>query len=220
MWHWRGDILYSLTQILLWFSGRNCYYWYNHHCLFNPHNVPFMHNVIQPSGLATRSILMGNLICDVINSLDIITWCKIQNQVWLEFCYCTPYFWRHSNNDSDKKFVEKTKYQFSSVGQSCPTLCDPMNCSTPGFPVHHQLPEFTQTHVHPVGDAIKPSHPRSSPSPPAPNPSQHQSLFQWVSSSHELPKYWSFSFSISPSKEHLGLISFRMDWLDLIDYLP
>ena len=68
--------------------------------------------------------------------------------------------------------------QFSSVAQSCPTLCDPMNCSTPGLPVHHQLPDSTQTHVHRVGDTIQPSHPRSSPSPPAPSPSQHQSLFQ------------------------------------------
>ena len=68
--------------------------------------------------------------------------------------------------------------QFSSVAQSCPTLCGPMNCSTPGLPVHHQLPEFTQNHVHRVSDAIQPSHPLSSPSPPAPNPSQHQSLFQ------------------------------------------
>ena len=71
-----------------------------------------------------------------------------------------------------------THLQFSSVAQSCPTLCDPMNCSTPGLPVHHQLPEFPQTYVHPVGDAIQPSHPLSSPSPPAPNPSQHQGLFQ------------------------------------------
>ena len=78
--------------------------------------------------------------------------------------------------------------QFSSVAQSCPTLCDPMNCSTPGLPVHHQLPEFTQTHIHRVGDAIQPSHPLSSPPPPAPNPSQHQSLFQWVISSHEVAK--------------------------------
>ena len=70
--------------------------------------------------------------------------------------------------------------QFSSVAQSCPTLCNPMSCSTPGLPVHHQLPDFTQTHVHWVGDAIQPSHPLSSPSPPASNPSQHQSLFQWV----------------------------------------
>ena len=68
--------------------------------------------------------------------------------------------------------------QFSSVAQSCPTLCNPINCSTPGLPIHHQFPEFTQTHVHRVGDAIQPSHPLSSPSPPAPNPSQHQSLFQ------------------------------------------
>ena len=88
-----------------------------------------------------------------------------------------------------------------------------MNRSTPGLPVHHQLPEFTQTHVHRVSDAIQPSHPLSFPSPPAPNPSQHQGLFQWVS---WWPKYWSFSFSISPSNEHPGLISFRMDWLDLL----
>ena len=72
--------------------------------------------------------------------------------------------------------------QFSSVAQSCLTLCDPMNHSTPGLPVHHQLLEFTQTHVHWVSDAIQPSHPLSSPSPPAPNPSQHQNPFQWVSS--------------------------------------
>ena len=78
--------------------------------------------------------------------------------------------------------------QFSSVAQSCLTLCDPMNRSTSGLPVHHQLLEFTQTHVHLVHDAIQPSHPRSSPSPPAPNPSQHQSLFQWVTSSHEVFK--------------------------------
>ena len=89
-----------------------------------------------------------------------------------------------------------------------------MNRSTPGLPVHHQLPEFTQTHVHRVSDAIQPSHPRSSP-PPAPNPSQHHSLFQRVNSSREVAKYWSFSFSIIPSKEIPGLISCRMDWLDL-----
>ena len=106
--------------------------------------------------------------------------------------------------------------QFSPVTQSCPTLCNPMNCSRLGLLVHHQLPEFTQTHVHQVSDAIQPSHPLSSPSPPAPNPSQHQSLFQWVNSYMGWPKYWSFSFSIIPSKEHPGLISFRMDWLDLL----
>ena len=82
--------------------------------------------------------------------------------------------------------------QFSSVAQSCLTLCDPMNRSTPGLPVHHQLPEFTQTHVHRVSDAIQPSHPLSSPSPPAPNPSQHHSLLQCVNSSHEVAKVLEF----------------------------
>ena len=81
---------------------------------------------------------------------------------------------------------------FSSVAQLCLTLCDPMNHSVPGLPVHHQLPEFTQTHVHRVSDAIQPSHPLSSPSPPAPNPSQHQGLFQWVNSSHEVAKVLEF----------------------------
>ena len=104
----------------------------------------------------------------------------------------------------------------SSTAQSCLTLCDPMNRSTPGLPVHHHLSEFTQTHVRPVCDAIQPSHPLSSPSPSAPNPSQHPSLLQWVNFLHEWPKYWRFSFSIIPSKEIPGLISFRMDWLDLL----
>ena len=80
----------------------------------------------------------------------------------------------------------------SLVAQSCPTLCDPMNHNTPGLPVHHQLPEFTQTHVHQVGEAIQPSHPLSSPSSPAPNPSQHQGLFQRVSSSHQVAKVLEF----------------------------
>ena len=81
-----------------------------------------------------------------------------------------------TDNTEIQRIIRSVK--FSSVAQSCPTLCDPMNRSTPGLPVHHQLPEFTQTHVHRVSDAIQPSHPLSSPSPPAPNPSQHQSLFQ------------------------------------------
>ena len=84
------------------------------------------------------------------------------------------------------------KVQFSSVARSCLTLFNPMNCSMPGLPVHHQLPEFTQTHVHRVSDAIQPSHPLSSPSPPAPNPSQHQGLFQRVNSLHEVAKALEF----------------------------
>ena len=91
-----------------------------------------------------------------------------------------------------------------------------MNRTMPGLPVHHQLLELAQIHVHWVGDAIQPSHLLSSPSPPAFNLSQHHSLFQWVSSSCEWPKDWSFSFGLSPSNEYSGLISFRMDWLDLL----
>ena len=111
--------------------------------------------------------------------------------------------------------IEMPSVQFSLVTQSCPTLCDPMNHSTPGLLVHHHLPEFTQTHAHRVCDAIQPSHPLSSSSPPAPNPSSIR-VFSNESTLHmRWPKYWSFSFSISPSNEHPGLI-FRMDWLDLL----
>ena len=96
-------------------------------------------------------------------------------------------------------------------------LCDPMDCSTPGFPVHHQLPEPTQTHVHRVSDAIQPSHPLWSPSPPSFNLSQHQGLLHWVSSLHHVARVLEFQLqSISPSSEYSGLISFRMDWLDLL----
>ena len=101
---------------------------------------------------------------------------------------------------------------FSSVAQSCPTLCDPMDCTTPGFPVHHQLPELTQTHVHRVNDAIQPSHPLSAPSPAAFSLSQHQGLSNESVLHIRWPMYWSFSISISPSEEYLGLISFKVDW--------
>ena len=125
---------------------------------------------------------------------------------------CTPMFiaalfiiartWKEPRCTSADEWIRKLWYiytmeysvQFSLVTQSCPSLCDPMNCSTPELPVHHQLPEFTQTHVHRVSDAIQPSHPLSSPSPPAPNPSQHQGLFQWVNSSHEVAKILEFHF--------------------------
>ena len=101
--------------------------------------------------------------------------------------------------------------QFSSVAQSCPTLCDPMDCSMPGLPVHHHLPEFTQTHVHRVGDAIQPSHPLC-PLLLLLSVFPRIKVFSNESGLHiRWPKYWSFSFSISPSNEYSGLISFRID---------
>ena len=110
----------------------------------------------------------------------------------------------------------KKTNQFSSVTQSCPTLCDPMNCSMPGLPVHHQLPEATQTHVHWVGDAIQPSHPLSSPSPPAFNLSQHEGLFKWVSYSYQVAKvlefqlqHQSFQWSQDWSPRMTGWISLQ-----------
>ena len=106
--------------------------------------------------------------------------------------------------------------QFSSVAQSCPTLWDPMNRSMPGLPVHHQLQEFTQTHVHWFSDTIWPSHPLLAPSPLAFNLSQHQGLFKWVSSSHEVAKILEFPLQHLSFQWTPGLISFRMDWLDLL----
>ena len=113
--------------------------------------------------------------------------------------------------------ISHATYQYSSVAQSCLTLCDPVDCSKPGLPVHHQLLEFTQTHVHWVGDALQLSHPLSSPSPAAFNLSQHQDLFFSNEPALRIrwPKYWNFSFSISPSNENSGLISLRIDWFDL-----
>ena len=108
----------------------------------------------------------------------------------------------------------RSTVQFSSVAQSCPTLCNHMDCNMPGLPVYHQFPEFTQTHVHWLGDSIKLSHPLFSPSPPAFNLSQHQVFSNESVLPIRWPKYW--SFSISPSNEYSGLISFRMDWLDLL----
>ena len=103
--------------------------------------------------------------------------------------------WEQTLNNSIRKILDFLEYYgISSVQFSCSVVsdCDPMNRSTPGLPVHHQLPEFTQTHIHLVGDASQPSHPLSYPSPPAPNPSQHQGLFQWVNFSHEVAKVLEF----------------------------
>ena len=121
--------------------------------------------------------------------------------------------WQKDNSGEKKNWYK----DFSSVqSQSCPTLCNPMDCSMRGLPVHHQLPELTQTHVHWIGDAIQPSHLQLSPSPPAFNlpsirvfSSESVLRMRW-------PKYWSFSFSISRSNEYSGLISFSIDWLDLL----
>ena len=110
----------------------------------------------------------------------------------------------------------KWNYQFSSVTQSCPTLCNPMDWSMPGFSAHHPLVELVQTHVHWVGDAIQPPHPLSSPSLLAFNLSQDQGLFNESVLCIKWPKYWSFSFSVSPSNEYSRLISFRTDWFDLL----
>ena len=127
-------------------------------------------------------------------------------------CYSAPW---------DLYSLPSPQVQFNSVQLlSCIWLCDPMDCSTPSFPIHHQLLELTQIQVHRVSDAIQPSHSLSSLSPPPFNLSQHQGLFQWVSSSNPVAKVLEFQlqpqpFNISPSNEHSGLISFRINWLDL-----
>ena len=135
----------------------------------------------------------------------------------LSLLVCSTCFSSRSgcNRPFNSKVFSSRTHQFSSVTQSCPTLCVPMNRSTPGLPVHHQLPEFTETHVHRVSDAIQPSHPLLSPSPPAPIPPSIKVFSNESALRMRWPKYWSFSFSIIPSKEIPGLISFRMDWLDL-----
>ena len=114
-----------------------------------------------------------------------------QNHIYID---CPPYlFWSFSEfYNLCKRLSPRLSVQFSSVTQSCPTLCDPTYFSTPGFLVHHQLPELAHIHIHSVSDGIQPSHPLSSPSPPALNLSQHQGLFRWVSSSHQVAKVLEF----------------------------
>ena len=130
--------------------------------------------------------------------------------------------WGHEESDTTELLnwnwiKNNVKWKSSISSQLCPTLCDPMNRSMPGLPAHHQLQEFTQTDVHWVGDAIQLSHPLSSPSPPALNLSNIRVFSNESVLRIRWPKYWSFSFSISPSNEYSGLISFRMDWFDFLD---
>ena len=144
-------------------------------------------------------MLIFRCVCRIHIFTHWSNWLKLHNIFWIDRwiqlhnlkidCQLTCYHSKHYMRTNE---YVKGSIQVTSVAQSCPTLCDPMNRSTPGFPVHHQLPEFTQTHVHQVGDAIQPSHPLSSPSPPAPNPSQRQGLFQWVNSLHVVGKVLEF----------------------------
>ena len=132
-------------------------------------------------------------------------------QNWIQNISLYSYIWMKMDIE-----LIRTSVQFSSVAQSCLTLCDPMNCSITCFPVFHCLPEFAETHVHQVSDAIQPYHSSSPPSPLALNISQYQGLFQWVGSYIRRQNIGSFSFSISPSSEYSGSISFRIDWFDLL----
>ena len=142
--------------------------------------------------------------------MEVIDWSQVYNYIlWTELCN-TRICWQLN--------IQSHIWRCSccSVAQSCLTLCDPMDCSTLDFSVLHHLLEPVQTHVHWVSDAIQPSHPLWSPSPPAFNLSQHQGLFQWVNLYIRWPKYWSFSVSIDTSNEYSGLVSFRIDWCDLL----
>ena len=117
---------------------------------------------------------------------------------------CSP--WITESDTTERAHTHTHQFsQFSSFARLCPTLCDPMDCNMPGFPVHHQLPELTWTHVHGVGDAIQPSHPLLSPSPLTFNLSQHQGLFQWVSFLCQVAKVLDFQLQLSPSNEYSGL---------------
>ena len=141
----------------------------------------------------------------------------ISKKKWSKWTYTKENWLKDlANKLTVTKSERQGSVQFSSVSQSCPTLCSPMDCSTPGLPLHHQLPEFTQTHVHWVGEAIQPSHPLSSPSTPDFDLSEHQGLFKWVSYLQQVVKVLEFQLHISPSNEYSGLISFRKDWLDLL----
>ena len=142
-------------------------------------------------------------------------WKRRQADKWCDFSNTLSRRWEEpalgGDNGVGRMVQLFSSVQFSSVAQSCLTLCDPRDCSTPGLPVHHQIPQFIQTQVYHVGDAIQPSYPLSSPSPPTFNLSQYQGLFKWVSSSHQVAKALEFQLQYQSFQEHSGLISFRMD---------
>ena len=158
------------------------------------------------------------LISDVLFTLSSIIIIYLRKRSYFLLIYflqkdnCFTEFCFLSNLNMNQPSVSSDQFSRSVMSNAL----RPMNHSTPGFPVHHQLPEFTQTHVHPVGDAIQPSHPLSSPSPLALDPPSIRAFSNESTFCMRWPKYWSLSFSISPSNEHPGLISFRMDWLDLL----
>ena len=138
---------------------------------------PSIHEIFQARVLEWGAIAFSNIWGRGKQSIESVL--KAAQVLDLGFKPALRHMLKLLNETVSKELKENMRtVQFSSVAQSCLTLCNPMNCSTPGLPVHHQLPEFTQTHVHQVSDAIQPSHPLSSPSSPAPNPSQHQGLFQ------------------------------------------
>ena len=144
-----------------------------------------------PATAAVKLLQLCPTLCDPIDGsppgCPVLGILQARTLEWVAISFSNAWKWKVK-----VKSLSHVQPQIISVAQSCQTLCDQMNCSTPGLPVHHQLPEYTQTQVHWVSDAIQPSHPLSSPSPLAPNPSQHQSLFQWVNSSHEVAKVLEF----------------------------
>ena len=169
-------------------------------------NSLWLHGLTYPPGSSVHGILQARILEWVAVPFSRVS-SQHRNQTQVSCTADTFFFFYHLSLQGNPG-VYLLRYQFSSVAWWYPTLCDPIDHSTPGFPVHHQLLEPTQTHVHWVGDAIQPSHPLSSPSPPVPNPSQHQGPFKWVSSSHQVVKVLEF---------HLQHQSFK--WIFRIDFL-
>ena len=212
-------------QLRVTLSNRYCWTWYrlcSYNCSTTSYSTCFVLIWMLVWGVSFRNLFLFKFL----HSTHLTPLVDLSGEISI-ISTSVHYFTRNNTVDRYEhpsgfrclislKWLDRPCLQFSSVAQSCPTLCDPMNPCTPALPVYHQLLEFTQTHVHWVGDAIQPSHPLSSPFPPAPNPSQPQGLFQWVNSSHEVAKVLEFQLQHQSFQEHPGLISFRMDWLDLI----